>query len=179
MERAETGAKLASEQAISADAQTVSRSQVEDLLYYEANLLDKWRLNEWLELFDEDAVYLVPSTDNPGGDPATELFLITDDLALLHARVKRLMSDKAHREFPHSLTRRFITNVCITRAEGSLVEVSAAFLVYRTRAETTDFYIGHYENTLRVSNGRLRFAVRKAVLDMETLRPVGTLSIIL
>jgi len=179
MEREGTSVRLAGEQPIIADAQTVGRSQVEDFLYYEAHLLDRWLLNEWLELFDEDAVYLVPSTDNPHGNPDLELFLITDDMAILRARVKRLMSDNAHREFPHSLTRRFVTNVLVTRAEASQIVVTASFLVYRTRAGTTDFYVGHYENTLRISNGCLRFAVRKAVLDMEALRPAGTLSIIL
>src|SRR5271163_3779869 len=41
------------------------RQEVEDLLYKEAALLDEWRLDEWLELLTEDAVYEVPPTDVP------------------------------------------------------------------------------------------------------------------
>jgi len=40
-----------------------SRNEVEDLLYREAALLDEWRLEEWLELLTDDAVYQVPPTD--------------------------------------------------------------------------------------------------------------------
>ncbi len=42
-----------------------SRQEVEDLLYREAALLDEWRLEEWLEMLTDDAIYQVPSTDAP------------------------------------------------------------------------------------------------------------------
>ena len=45
--------------------QNISRADVEDFLFAEAELLDEWRLPEWLELFTEDAIYYVPSTDVP------------------------------------------------------------------------------------------------------------------
>ena len=40
-------------------------SQIEDFLFHEADLLDQWRLPEWLELFTEDAEYQVPCMDLP------------------------------------------------------------------------------------------------------------------
>ena len=43
----------------------VTRQQVEDFLYAEAALLDAWRLDDWLLLFDEDAKYEVPCNDAP------------------------------------------------------------------------------------------------------------------
>ena len=36
-------------------AAMVTRAEVEDLLYYEADLLDNWRLDDWLGLLTEDA----------------------------------------------------------------------------------------------------------------------------
>ncbi|MFD2580187.1 hypothetical protein ACFSTD_19700 [Novosphingobium colocasiae] len=36
------------------------RLKVEDLLFLEADLLDRWMLKEWLALFTEDAWYHVP-----------------------------------------------------------------------------------------------------------------------
>src|SRR6202011_4365383 len=45
-----------------------SRQEVEDFLYREAALLDEWRLEEWLEMLTDDAIYQVPSTDTPEGD---------------------------------------------------------------------------------------------------------------
>ena len=56
-----------------------SRQEVEDLLYKEAALLDEWRLDEWLELLTEDAVYEIPPTDVPEGDSRNTLFIIADD----------------------------------------------------------------------------------------------------
>ena len=56
-----------------------SRQEVEELLYREAALLDEWRLEEWLELLTDDAVYQVPPTDVPEGDSRNTLFIIADD----------------------------------------------------------------------------------------------------
>ena len=76
------------------------RQQVEDFLFREATLLDEWRLDDWSELFTEDARYVVPTTDLPEGDPARYLVFIDDDIFRLRARVKRLNSRHAHREYP-------------------------------------------------------------------------------
>src|SRR5687767_3197153 len=84
------------------------REIVEDFLYQEADLLDAWRLDEWLALFIADARYVVPTTDLPDGDPQKDLVFIDDDMVRLRARVERLKSRHAHREYPSSRTRRFI-----------------------------------------------------------------------
>ncbi len=89
----------------------VCRQQVEDFLYTEAALLDAWRLDDWLLLFDEDAKYEVPCNDALDGDPAQDLMLIDDNYARLAARVARLNSRRAHREYPHSRTNHQVFNV--------------------------------------------------------------------
>src|SRR5882724_9147865 len=86
--------------------QNISRSEIEDFLFTEADLLDEWRLPEWLELFTEDAIYYVPSTDvAPDSSPDKNLFYVADDRFLPSERSKRLMQRTAHAEFPHSRTR--------------------------------------------------------------------------
>jgi len=153
--------------------------EVEDFIVCEAALLDEWRLDEWLSLFTEDARYMVPSTELPAGDPKETLAIVNDDLARLRGRVERLKSRHAHREFPWSRTRRFITNVRIKQIIGEELVANASFLVYRIRSGQVDPLIGSYVYTLRRIDGALRIAARKAVLDLEALRPHGTLSIIL
>ena len=153
--------------------------EVEAFLFNEAALLDAWQLDEWLALFSDDARYLVPSTDTPDGDPRQVLSLIDDDLARLRGRVERLNSRHAHREFPWSRTRRLITNVRVTQVVASEIHATASFLVYRIRAGHVDPLIGHYEYVLRRVENELKIAYRKAVLDLEALRPHGTVSIIL
>jgi p-cumate 2,3-dioxygenase subunit beta len=159
--------------------QGISRAQVEDFLYYEAALLDEWRLDEWLELLTEDASYYVPSTDVPDGDPRTTLFLIADDALRLHSRVRQLMGKSAHAETPRSRTRRMISNVRIRGVEGETLRVTANFVVYRMRYELVDTYIGRYEYTLVQRDGGLKIRERRAILDLEALRPHGKVSIIL
>lgn len=157
----------------------VTREQVEDFLYYEAALLDEWRLEEWLALLTDDASYFVPSTDVPDGDHRTSLFLIADDTVRLRSRVKQLLGKSAHAETPHSRTRRLISNVRIRGREGDTILVTANFVVYRMRYELVDTYIGRYEYTLVQRDGTLKIKERRAILDLETLRPHGKVSIIL
>ena len=153
--------------------------EVENFLVREAALLDEWRLDDWLALFTEDARYMVPATDLPTADPKETLAIINDDMARLRGRVERLKSRHAHREFPWSRTRRFITNVRIKEIVGEEILVNASFLVYRIRSGQVDPLIGSYVYTLRRVDGALKIATRNAVLDLEALRPLGTVSIIL
>src|SRR6266849_1285625 len=92
----------------------ITRAEVEDFLYHEAALLDAWKLDEWLALLTDDARYRIPSNDTPDADPANTLFLIADDMQRIRGRVGRLKDPHAHAEFPHSRTRRLITNVRIS-----------------------------------------------------------------
>jgi p-cumate 2,3-dioxygenase beta subunit len=159
---------------------TTLRARVEDFLYAEAALLDDWRLEDWLGLLTPDARYEIPSTDRPDGRPDTALMLISDTRAMIDARVKRLNSRKAYREFPWSRTRRIVGNVRVlgSRAAGEL-EVTANFAVYRTRGGHTQCYTGRYHYRLVTAGQAFQIAFRRAELDQETLDEHGTLSIIL
>lgn len=122
----------------------INRSEAEDFLYLEAALLDEWRLDDWLALFDESARYFVPTTDLPDADPKMNLVLIDDDIERLRSRVARLKSRHAHREFPWSRTRRLVTNIRVS-AEPEGARVAASFVLYRFRGGNSDTFVGHYE----------------------------------
>jgi p-cumate 2,3-dioxygenase beta subunit len=154
------------------------RLDVEEFLFEEAALLDEWRLEEWLTLLTPDARYEVPSTDRPGGGPADALMLISDSHSMIVARVKRLNSRKAHREFPWSRTRRIVGNVRVLSQHGDELEVSANFVVFRARQDVST-YMGRYRYRLVRSGDSFRIRFRRAELDVETLDSHGTLSIIL
>lgn len=153
--------------------------RAERFLTVEADLLDRWRLHEWLELFDPGAHYLVPATDKPDGDPDRDLFLVSDDMFLLEQRVSSLLTRAAHAEYPHSRTRRLVSCVMTSaRPDGNLL-VQANFAVFRSRGGTVDTYIGQYRHVLADDGAGLRFLERRSVLDNEVLRPHGKVSIIL
>jgi p-cumate 2,3-dioxygenase subunit beta len=170
----------------------ITRAEVEDFLYREAALLDAWKLDEWLALLTDDARYRVPSNDAPEGEPASTLFLIADDIHRIRGRVARLKDPQAHAEFPHSRTRRMITNVRIeelvsgTHSEfvpdtnSSEITVHANFTVHRfRRGEQVSQFVGRYRYRLRMVDGALKIALREAILDSEELGRLGAVSFIL
>jgi len=157
----------------------VTREEAEDFLYHEAALLDAWKLDEWLSLLTEDARYLVPSNDAPEGDPADTLYTIADDIHRIRGRVTRLKDPHAHVEFPHSRTRRFISNVRVEESDAGFL-VHANFVVHRFRRnERATQFVGRYRYTLRIVDGRPRIARREAILDAEELGSLGAVSFIL
>jgi p-cumate 2,3-dioxygenase beta subunit len=162
---------------------TITRSDVEEFLYAEADILDAWGYDEWLALFEEGARYEIPTTDyRLGWSPHASGSFVDDDWDLLKARVKRLKSRKAHAENPHSRTHRLISNVRISAGsdQSDELHVSAAFIVHRARDGQFDSYVGWYRHVLAVeADGSLRFRLRRSVLGHEALPPGARLSFIL
>ena len=154
------------------------RELVEDFLFREADLLDTWRLDEWVGLFAEDGRYVVPTTDLPDGDPKRDLVFIDDDITRLRARAARLNSRHAHREYPSSRTRRFVTNVRVADTGDGELSVTANVMVYRFRSGEGAPYVGSIHYILRRNGEDFRIAYRRAVLDMEALSSHGAVSII-
>ncbi|EID10495.1 snoaL-like domain protein [Mycolicibacterium hassiacum DSM 44199] len=160
--------------------QQATRAEIEDFLYREAELLDAWALDDWVQLFTEDAKYEVPCNDALDGDPSTDLLLIDDDINRLRSRVVRLNSRRAHREYPHSRTNHQIFNV---RVEGpddnGEIGVRAHFTVWRFRGGRSYCYVGKYRYRLRRTEAGLRICFRRVELDMSDLRDVSDVAIVI
>jgi p-cumate 2,3-dioxygenase beta subunit len=158
----------------------ITRSDVEDFLYREAELLDDWELDTWLTLWTEDARYVIPCTDDRNGDPRSALVLVDDDRLRMKARVERLNSRKAHREYPHSNLRHLVTNVRMDPPDGDELPVRASFAVWRFRAGRETVYVGRYRYRLVLADdGTLRIRSKRVELDMTALRPASDVAIIL
>ena len=159
---------------------SVSRAEVEDLLYREAALLDEWRLEEWLQMLTDDAAYYVPPNDHPDADHLTTLFILADDIVRIRERVKRLMSPECHAEYPHSRTRRLISNVRVVGTDGDLVTVAANFICNRFRRyERVREYVGAYRYLLKRQGAELRIKERRVIIDAHELGSLGAVSFIL
>lgn len=156
------------------------RLRVEELLFHEADLIDSWRLDEWLTLFTEDAQYLVPPSDVAGdnADPDTSLFYIMDDRHRMGERVVRLGKVGAHSEQPRSRVRHLISGVRVRR-DGDRIHARSSFAVWRNKDVTSDVFVGHYLHELVEQGDALLIAKKTCVLDMEALRPHARISIIL
>ena len=120
---------MTSRQAVLEKGKAITRAQVEDFLFFEAELLDQWRLTEWESLLTDDAVYQIPSNDCPEGSPRASLFIIADDRERIHQRILRILSPDCHAEYPKSRTQRMISNVRIAERDGSVLKLCSAYRV--------------------------------------------------
>jgi biphenyl 2,3-dioxygenase beta subunit len=155
------------------------RQQIEDFLYWEAELLDDRKLREWLELLADDVHYWMPIRHNPLERPADlndeisrpgEGYYFDDDKNSLRIRVERLYARNAWAEMPPSRTRHLISNVRIKKDDGAEIEVYSNFIVYRTRMESDqDIFVGTRKDLLRRSGDSFKIAQRTIILDQAIL----------
>lgn len=159
-------------------------AEVHEFLVHDADLLDRWSLNDWLELWADPCEYLIPPTDRPDGDPATDLFFVRDDRFLLEQRVEAILGGTAWAESPRSITHRMISNVSAETADNAsgdeLIEAKANVLVHRSAKGQLDVYPAFLNLTL-ARGGSAGFLIRRrvGVLALDQLRPHGRLSILL
>lgn len=151
---------------------------VEAFLHRDAELLDDWRLEDWIDLFEPDGRYEVPSTTSPESDASSAQFLIADDHERLLGRIQRLQSANAHAERPRSRLSHQISNIRVTRAAGC-VSVRADGTTWRFRTRESDCYVVRYRHRLVERGDGFRFGLRRVEIVNERLAPGGRLSFIL
>jgi p-cumate 2,3-dioxygenase beta subunit len=157
----------------------VERSEIENFLFMEADLLDEWHLNEWASLFSEDGTYLVHGTNLPIDTPSTAaLFFIADDYVRIRERAKRLYKRTAIAEFPHSRTRHFISNVRAIEPSGDEISFVCNLLVHRWR-DHEDTFVGVVRYRLVRIAGDLKIREKRCILDRDNLQNHSHISIIL
>lgn len=164
------------------------RLRIEDFLYAEAELLDRWALDEWIALYTEDCRYEVAPTGKADADelsPSTSLFLIADDRFRLEQRVVRMKKPTAHAEYPHSRTRHLYTNVRVIDRTNELIQVGVNFITVRSAKGATLQYPGKILFHLREleSEGpalsQFRVSYKRITLDLDALVPQGKVTIFL
>ena len=156
----------------------VQSSEVETFFSTEAWLLDTWQLEKWLEMFDPQARYQVPSTDGHHLNSVESLYLVDDDYRQLCFRAKRFSLPQGHAEQPHSMTQRLVTNVLVHGEQDGVIDITAGFSISRSRHGVASQYVGRYEHQLIRVDGELKFLNRKSLLVMPGLGAAGTVSII-
>jgi biphenyl 2,3-dioxygenase subunit beta len=155
------------------------RREIEEFLYFEAELLDDRRLREWFDLLADDIRYWMPIRHNLFERPDDirdelskpgEGFYFDDDRKSLKIRVERAYAKNAWAEMPPSRTRHLITNIRIKKDDGREIEVHSNFLVYRTRMENDqDMFVGERQDILRRGDGGFKIAKRTIILDQAVL----------
>jgi 3-phenylpropionate/cinnamic acid dioxygenase small subunit len=118
-------------------------SEVGQLLYREAHLLDCGEFRAWLELLAPDLRYWAPVRSDVPRNQEKEnelcrLLLFDETKASLELRIGRLETGLAWVETPPSRTRRFVTNIAIDGESAGLVLVRSNFMLFRSRSYTDE-----------------------------------------
>lgn len=157
---------------------------VETLIHHEARLLDQGRLDDWLQLYAEDASYWVPIDEN--ADPLQESSVIYDNRLRLAMRVEQIMRQARVAQTPASHTLRMITNLEIAQAGDGMA--TARFALLLTEVRSGDWrqrglgeirqFPGHCELEAVEHHGQWKIRRKKIVL-LNRKQPIVGLSFIL
>jgi anthranilate 1,2-dioxygenase small subunit len=134
-----------------------------ELMDRHAALIDDDQLEEWLELFTDDAVYqIVPRENHDRGLPAS-LLLCTNKRMI----VDRIVALRSANEFNLHFDRHLVTNIRGSDLPDGAVEIRANFAVYQTNLEgqTRLFSVGRYlSEAVRGAQGA-RFRRKRVIVD--------------
>jgi 3-phenylpropionate/cinnamic acid dioxygenase small subunit len=155
----------------------VDRQQVEQFLYHEAQLMDEHRYDEWLALWNDPALYWVPSNRDEA-DPRREISLIYDDWVRLQLRIARLKSGFAHAQEPKSRMRRLISNLEIEETTNAEVIAHSNFMLAELRRGKQDLFAGRSTHRLHRHNGSFKM-VSKKVLLINNDEPIDNLTFLI
>lgn len=160
-----------------ADTAAITRTEIEDFLYYESRLLDDRRFEEWLECYREDVEYWMPAWDDEGKlteDPQKEISLIFyPNRGGLEDRVFRIRTERSSAtSLPEPRTGHNITNLEILEQRDGEVDVTYNWITYYYRYQTTDHYFGTTKLTIDVSGETPKIAKKKIVLKNDFIHHV-------
>ena len=137
-------------------------TDIQQFLYHEARLLDSGKLEEWLELFTDDATYWLP-LEKDQKDPIETSSLLYDDKTLLGLRVKQARHPRAHARLPLARTVHQVGNISSTEDKGEVVVQSNLTLI-EFRNEKQRVWGALVEHRLRRENGGYRIAAKRVDL---------------
>ena len=147
----------------------ITRTEIEDFIFYENRLLDDRKFEEWLELYREDAEYWMPAwdvDDTLTQDPQREISLIYyPNRGGLEDRVFRIRTERSSAtSIPEPRTNHYSTNVEVLERREGEVDVRYNWISYYFRYNTTDHYFGTTWLTLDVSGETPKIAKKKIAL---------------
>jgi 3-phenylpropionate/cinnamic acid dioxygenase small subunit len=160
------------------------QEELAQFLYDEADLLDRRRFREWLDMLADDLAYVMPLRRNvPLGAPAAaentesgrDILWFDEDKWTLGKRVEQIMTGFHWAEEPLSRVTHMVTNVQLLDAQPSAAAATEAtvrsrFLVYQNRAaDEAYFFVGKRTDTLRRAAAGWQLARREILLDQNVL----------
>jgi 3-phenylpropionate/cinnamic acid dioxygenase small subunit len=152
----------------------ISLAEAVEFAWYEADLLDHATYDEWLSLWTDDALYIVPI--EPGvTDFANSLNYAYDDHEMRKKRVDRLVSGQSVSASPVALTVRSLSRFRVLRADASSCELRCAQMISEFRRGRERMYTG--DVTFELVRGSAGLKIKQKVIRLinstEALTGIG------
>lgn len=149
-------------------------------LFYEAELLDAWKLEAWIALLAPDLDYRIPvrttRLKQDGEGFSRKAYVLAEDLGSIRMRAKRLESDFAWSENPRSRTRRMVANVRLSAGDAAgdapgcvHVKSNVAVFCHRGDEPTPVILTGERQDILQNTGAGWRLKNRLVLLDTTVL----------
>jgi len=143
----------------------IDREQFKLFLIHEGRLLDDREFEAWMDLFTEDGLYWVPSTQGQP-DPYNQASLFFDDRQLMKTRIERLRHPRIHIQTPPSRTNHMVSNVVVEEADedaGNFL-VSSSIMMGEYRLDVQRFFMGRQFHRLVREGRTFRIALKRVNL---------------
>lgn len=148
-------------------------SAVASFLYREALALDERRWDDWLALYDEDAVFWVPSytmRGEPVSDPDLSVNLIyLPARSGLEDRIFRIRTGESAASTPLPRTCHTVGNVLAREAAGEVAATATFQVAAWSLKRGSETRHGRYEYRLRHADDDFRIARKKVILVDEVV----------
>jgi len=145
--------------------QVASDHELVELVYTEARLIDEKRLEEWYDLYADDARYWIPLTRGQKSG-LTENSLMYEDKLLLKVRVARLRNPHAYSQAQPSWCQHILQSPAI-EDRGSLSGIAVLrtpFVYVESQRDSQHVYAGVAWHHLKRVDQRLAIALKKVEL---------------
>lgn len=156
--------------------QQPNKELARELVAREALYLDMKQWDAWLDLYEAEAVFWVPSWRDEANlilDPQTELsFMYLQGKALLEERVRRLGSERSAAGLPQPRTVHMVAGSLVEELESdALLRVSSAWSshIYMHKENELLTYAGRYEHVLAWAGDAYRIQSKKVILANDFL----------
>ena len=127
---------------------TTLLNEVTAFIWAEADMLDHHQYEDWLSLWREDGLYIVP-IDRNSTDYENTLNYAYDNARMRRMRVNRLTGGESISTSPEPRTVRMVSRLRIIDAQGDLLTVRAAQYLTDFRKEAGRHYVADLGYTLQ------------------------------
>ncbi len=154
----------------------ISMQDINSFLYRESRLLDDEQWDEWLECYDKDAQFWMPSWDDDDKlvtDPQREISLIFYPTRQgLEDRVFRIKTERSSATMPDTRTSHNIANIELEKQDGDVLTVRFNWHTLSHRYKTNYSYFGMSRYVIDFSGDSPKILNKYVVLKNDYINQV-------